>query len=112
MAVPCKNFKDYCTAHFDRIVAFKVPHCLTSAKGGVHMRFVNLFTHLQSMSPALNRRSVVRHFKCGDAIEIYDRIIVNSYTGLPHIYLVHVGVCVCACAHACMHAITITGGVT
>ena len=46
------------------------------------------------MSPALNRRSVVRHFKCGDAIEIYDRIIVNSYTGLPHIHLVHVGVCV------------------
>ena len=37
------------------------------------------------MSPALNGRSAIRHFKHSDAIEIRDGITFDFYTGLPHI---------------------------
>ena len=40
------------------------------------------------MSPTLNRRSVIQHFKHSDAIEICDRITFDFYMGLSHIYCI------------------------
>ena len=37
-------------------------------------------------SPTLNVSSVVRHFKCGDAIKICSGIILDFYMGLQHTY--------------------------
>ena len=37
------------------------------------------------MSPALNERSVLRHFKRGKAIEIHDGIMLDFYLGLPQL---------------------------
>ena len=39
------------------------------------------------MSPALNGSSVIRHLECSDAIKICDGIILDFYTGLPHMGL-------------------------
>ena len=39
------------------------------------------------MSPVLNGSSAIRHFECGDAIEIRDGITLDFYTGLPHIFM-------------------------
>ena len=36
------------------------------------------------MSSALKGSSAIRHFECGNTIEIRDGIIFDLYTGLPH----------------------------
>ena len=38
------------------------------------------------MSPTLSRSSTIRHFEHSDAIEIYNEIIFDFYTGLSHTY--------------------------
>ena len=39
------------------------------------------------MSHILNRGSVIWWFECGDAIVMYDRILFDFYTGLPHTHI-------------------------
>ena len=39
------------------------------------------------MNPALNGSSALERFKCGNAIEICNRIMFNFYLGLPHVQL-------------------------
>ena len=41
------------------------------------------------MSPALNGSSAIRHFECGNAIEIRNEIIFDFHMGLPHMDVVN-----------------------
>ena len=72
---------------------FKVPYCRASVKGGAHKCFVDAQISIKyiRMSPALNESSVIRHFECGDAIEIHGSIIFDFYTGLSDMYFVESG---------------------
>ena len=40
------------------------------------------------MSPALNKSAAIWRFEGSDAIEIYDGITFNFYTGLPHVFTI------------------------
>ena len=46
------------------------------------------------MSRILNRGSVIWWFECCNAIVIYDGIIFDFYTGLPHIHTYAVDICI------------------
>ena len=46
------------------------------------------------MSHILNRGSVIWWFKRGNAIVIYDRTLFDFYTGLPHIHIYSVDICI------------------
>ena len=76
--------KDYSVTYFNRIAAFKRRIAELQVKAGLIRA-----THLQStyMSRALNGSSAIQCFKCSDAIEICNKIILNFYMGLPHIYI-------------------------
>ena len=61
--------------------------CRTSAEGGAHMHLVHLYVNTYTrMSSALNRRSALEWFECGNAIEIRNGIMFDFYPGLPHMY--------------------------
>ena len=38
------------------------------------------------MSPALNGSFALQHFECGNAVEMYNGIMIDFYPGLPHMY--------------------------
>ena len=44
------------------------------------------------MSPALNGSSAIWRFEGNDAIKIHDGITFDSYTGLPHVFAIILGV--------------------
>ena len=76
-------------AHMCRTSAEGGAHiCRTSAEGGAHMHLVHLYVNTYTrMSSALNRRSALEWFECGNAIEIRNGIMFDFYPGLPHLYL-------------------------
>ena len=39
------------------------------------------------MSPTLNRSSALQHFECDNVVEIRNKIILDFYLGLPHMYV-------------------------
>ena len=74
---------------------FRLHHQVQSAVtqyfhyGGAHTCYVNTWIldafYTARKSPTLNRSSVLQCFKCGNAIEIRNRIMFDLYPGLPHV---------------------------
>ena len=89
MAVPGRNQNS--VAYFDRITVSEVLQRRTSIKGGAHNyalgKLVNTYhVHTASMSPTLNKSSVLERIECGNAIEKSNGIMFDFYPALPHNY--------------------------
>ena len=41
------------------------------------------------MSPTLNASTMLKHFECGNAVEMRNGIMFDFYPGLPHIHLLN-----------------------
>ena len=88
MAVPGRNQNS--VAYFDRITVSEVLQRRTSIKGGAHNyalgKLMNTYhVHTASMSPTLNKSSVLECIECGNVIEKSNGMF-DFYPALPHNY--------------------------
>ena len=61
VAVPCRIWRLYSVAYFDRIAVFEAPYHWTSVKGGAHTCFVDAWRiYKVPLSPAFNGSSAIR----------------------------------------------------